>query len=58
MRRSLLIGVGGYLALSVLGHALERAGLQRCDCRADCWCKRPGLSLFRWVAPFKHRLAR
>jgi hypothetical protein len=26
-----------------------------CDCYADCWCKKPGLSIFRWVFPRYHR---
>ena len=56
MRRVLLIGGGAYLALAALSHALERSGATRCDCGADCWCKRPGLSLFRWVFPLGHSL--
>jgi len=56
MRRVLLIGGGAYLALAALSHALERSGATRCDCRGDCWCKRPGLSLFRWVFPLGHSL--
>lgn len=56
MARVELKVIGTYLALALLGHALERSGVQRCDCREDCWCKRPGLSLFRWVAPIGHRL--
>ena len=27
-----------------------------CQCDDDCWCKQPGLSLFRWVFPFRHSL--
>jgi hypothetical protein len=30
-------------------------GAVRCGCGADCWCKRPILSTFRWVFPWKHR---
>ena len=56
MARLAIKAAGAYLALALLGHALERSGAQRCDCREDCWCKRSGLSLFRWVAPFGHRL--
>ena len=25
-----------------------------CSCYPDCWCKKPGLSLFRWVFPRFH----
>jgi hypothetical protein len=25
-----------------------------CDCDPDCWCRRPGLSVFRWVFPRYH----
>ncbi|MDQ3645496.1 MAG: hypothetical protein M3345_01010 [Actinomycetota bacterium] len=27
-----------------------------CECRPDCWCKRPGLRHFRWVFPVGHSL--
>jgi len=55
VKRILLIAGGTYLALALLGHALERTGLRTCDCQEDCWCKRPGTSLLRWVFPFGHR---
>lgn len=45
-----------YLLLALLGQELERAHRLACGCLADCWCKRPGFSLFRWVFPFRHRL--
>jgi hypothetical protein len=54
MRRILLIGFGGYLTAAAISHVWERAGLSSCECRSDCWCQRPGLSLFRWVFPFGH----
>jgi hypothetical protein len=54
MRRICFTVVGAYLAVALLGHALERSGVAACDCREDCWCKRPGLNLFRWAFPFKH----
>lgn len=56
MRRGLIIGTSLYLAAAAIGHAAERAGRTRCDCRPDCWCKRPGVSAFRWVFPFGHRV--
>ncbi len=44
-----------YVAAAVRGLAKERSGELRCTCEADCWCKKPGLSLFRWVFPFWHK---
>jgi hypothetical protein len=54
MRRLPLIVVGGYLLLAVSTRVAEARGLMRCGCSDDCWCKRPGLSAFRWVLPFGH----
>lgn len=54
MRRIVFIAFGVYVALALLGRAFERSGSMTCECREDWWCKRPGLSLFRWVFPFKH----
>lgn len=47
--------VGAYVLTAVLTRLVEAAGLRRCECRADCWCKRPVLSTFRWVFPRWHR---
>ncbi len=58
VRWTFVIGGGIYLALAVLGHARERSGSMTCACQADCWCKRPGLSVFRWVLPFGHSMGR
>jgi hypothetical protein len=44
----------GYLVLAVMTRAREAAGLLTCDCYPDCWCREPGLSLFRWVFPRFH----
>jgi hypothetical protein len=44
----------GYVILALLNRAREAAGLLTCSCYSDCWCKRPGLSLFRWVIPRFH----
>jgi hypothetical protein len=44
----------GYLILAFTSRAKEAAGLLTCDCYPDCWCRRPGLSLFRWVFPRFH----
>jgi hypothetical protein len=43
-----------YVLLALLGRAAEAVGLRTCGCAPDCWCKRPGLSLFRWVFPRFH----
>jgi hypothetical protein len=44
-----------YLMAALIGHLQERRGAIRCGCSEDCWCKRPGLSAFRWVFPLGHR---
>ncbi len=56
MRRVLGLAVIVYLAAAVRGHAKESRGELTCECEADCWCKKPGLSLFRWVLPVGHSL--
>jgi hypothetical protein len=37
-----------------MSKAKEGAGLFSCDCYPDCWCRKPGLSMFRWVFPRFH----
>jgi hypothetical protein len=45
-----------YLLAAIATRVAEASGLWRqCGCSPDCWCKRPGLSLFRWVVPVGHR---
>jgi len=56
MRRTLVILGGAYLTAAAVGHVAEQTGRTRCDCRPECWCKRPGLSLFRWVFPVGHSI--
>lgn len=56
MRRLVLVSALGYLGLAILGLVKERRGELRCDCAAECWCKRPPLALFRWVFPLGHAL--
>lgn len=54
MRR--LLGLAGlYPSLAIVGRVQERMGLRECGCAEDCWCRRPGLSLFRWVFPRGHQ---
>jgi hypothetical protein len=56
MRRVLLGLIGLYVLTAVVTTVLEAAGVGRqCGCQPDCWCKRPGLRVFRWVAPIAHR---
>ena len=56
MKRIVVALAGGYILLAVLGHVKERSGAVRCTCTEECWCKKPGISLFRWVFPFGHSL--
>ena len=55
MRRILLGGVAGVLLLAVGTRAADALGIGgprlRCGCTETCWCKRPGLTIFRWVTP-------
>lgn len=55
MKRLLLRLAGGYLLFAVIGRFVEGMGAVECGCGPDCWCRRPGLSLFRWVFPYRHR---
>jgi len=44
--------IGLYLLAAIVTTAAETTGhWRRCGCEAECWCKRPGLALFRWVTP-------
>lgn len=52
MKRLMVIAIGGYLLLAVSNKVAEAAGARRCHCADECWCRRPGLSLFRWVFPW------
>lgn len=54
MKRIVLSLALGYVILALAGRAQEAAGLRTCECYPDCWCKNPGLSLFRWVYPRSH----
>jgi len=55
MRRVLTCAAGSYLFLALVTKVAESMGATRCGCSQECWCKRPGLSTFRWVAPVGHR---
>jgi len=54
MKRIVLALVVGYVTLALVGRAMEAAGHRSCSCYPDCWCKKPGLSVFRWVFPRYH----
>jgi len=43
-----------YLLFAVIGRYVEGMGAVQCECDPSCWCKKPGLSLFRWVLPYGH----
>ena len=52
MKRVVLIVLGAYLLAALLTRAAEAKGIHfECGCHDDCWCKRPGIGLFRWVTP-------
>jgi hypothetical protein len=57
MKRIILVALGLYLLTAVANKAAEAAGAMTCGCADDCWCKLPGLSVFRWVFPWGHRSA-
>ena len=54
MKRLLLLVLGGYLLVAVGNKVAEAAGMMTCGCADGCWCKRPSLSMFRWVFPWRH----
>jgi hypothetical protein len=54
-KRLLVRSLGLYLLFAVIGRFVERMGAVECGCSRDCWCKRPVLSMFRWVFPRGHR---
>ena len=45
----------GYVLLAIFTRMQEARGAYTWGCDEDCWCKRPGLSLFRWVLPRWHK---
>ena len=54
MRRVLIPLLSLYLLAALIGRVSEKQGKSVCGCRSDCWCKKPVLSVFRWVFPFGH----
>ena len=60
MLRVIRLAILGVLIVGGVTLAAERAGVARfrCACSAECWCKRPGLNLFRWITPARwHSIA-
>jgi len=55
LKRLILAVMIGYVVLGAVTRAQEAAGAYTCGCDADCWCRKPGLSLFRWVVPRFHK---
>lgn len=55
VRRLLVRAALVYVLFAVIGRFVEGMGAVQCGCAADCWCKRPVLSTFRWVFPYSHR---
>ena len=56
IRRIVGFLAGLYLLFAVIGRFVEGMGAVRCGCASTCWCKRPALSAFRWVFPWRHML--
>ena len=56
MRRLLAALVALYAFAALMTRLVEAMGMRTCGCAADCWCKKPGLSAFRWVFPRGHHL--
>jgi len=54
MRRSVRLVLLGLLLAGLISRGLEEAGVYECGCYPECWCKRPGFSLFRWIVPRFH----
>jgi hypothetical protein len=54
MRRALVPVLLLYLLAALIGRVSEMQGRSVCGCSANCWCKKPVLSVFRWVFPIGH----
>jgi len=58
MKRAVTWGLGLYVLCALVGRFVERRlDVVQCGCSETCWCRRPGLSTFRWVFPLGHRAA-
>ena len=54
MRRPFFVFVSVLTLFAVLTRVAESAGYRTCGCADDCWCRRRGLDLFRWMIPVGH----
>lgn len=54
MKRSVVALACLYLLFAIIGRFVERMGAVHCACADGCWCRRPILSAFRWVFPWRH----
>lgn len=54
MKRTILGLVATFMLFSLIGRFVEAMGAVSCACASSCWCKQPGLSLFRWTVPVGH----
>ena len=52
--RAIFAFFGVFVIAAVLLRLSEVAGMRTCGCAEDCWCRRPGLDVFRWVVPVGH----
>lgn len=52
--RAIIAFIGAVVLAAVATRLAEAAGVRTCGCADDCWCRRPGLDLFRWIVPFGH----
>jgi hypothetical protein len=53
--RWLVALIGTYVLVAVLTRLAEAVRLHQCGCSAECWCKKPPRSVFRWVFPYGQR---
>ena len=54
MRRVLVPVLSMYLLAALIGRLSEKQRRSVCGCDPECWCKKPVLSVFRWVFPYGH----
>jgi len=51
-RRVVLGVIGLYLLAAIVTATAEATGTwKKCGCERDCWCRKPGVRVFRWVTP-------
>jgi hypothetical protein len=55
MKRAMGRLLGMYLLFALIGRFVEGMGAVEGGCGEGCWCRRPGLSTFRWVFPWRHQ---